>query len=339
MTTVLPELTLTARDVYKLLNDSPFGLLTYGRTVGSNTDAFSFAVHTGIINYTVPPNCRCGIAMRLGRRADRNQNSYQGLQWECGSYSNGRRCRHTSSITVGTFFDDVKLPWVKVLDLCIHWFFKTPVVSAAHQVGVSKGSAIDWYGFCREICYNIIDEMDICIGGQGFHVEIDETHLFQRKYNRGRQLAFSHVWVFGGICRETKEAFEQVVPDRSGRTLWPIIMRKIHPGSIILTDSARVYASLHEASRGGYEHYAVNHRRHFVDPANPNIHTNTVERQWGLLKGMVKGCMNEEKVEMYLGEFIYRRQFFTTLNVVEARTLGKQFDTFLGHMKKLYPGL
>jgi len=40
--------------------------------------------------------------------------------------------------------------------------------------------------------------MDICVGGRGLHVEIDETHIFHRKYYRGRILAYEDVWVFGG---------------------------------------------------------------------------------------------------------------------------------------------
>ena len=38
------------------------------------------------------------------------------------------------------------------------------------------------------------------IGGQGVEVEIDETLMARRKYNRGR--ISLQVWVFGGIERE-----------------------------------------------------------------------------------------------------------------------------------------
>ncbi|ODM89446.1 putative transposase-like protein [Orchesella cincta] len=215
---------------------------------------------------------------------------------------------------------------------------ETPVTVAAGQLGVSKDAAIDWYSFCRQICYDTVSDLDICIGGPGLHVELDESHIFKRKYNRGRQLAFQHVWIFGAICRESKEAFVQVVADRTGATLWPIIRRKVYPGTVILTDSARVYNSLYEAERGGFEHYQVNHRRNFVHPDNPNVHTNTIERQWGLLKGMIKGCMDEDRLEIYLGEFIYHRQFLMTNTNMEKRTLGKQFNVFLSHVRKAFPG-
>ncbi|ODM88686.1 putative transposase-like protein [Orchesella cincta] len=277
--------------------------------------------------------------MHLGQRSSRAGNSYQGFQWECGQSFAGFRCRHTKAITTGSFFDDVRMSWLTVWDLILHWFFQTPVIAASSQLKCGKDAAIDWYSFCREICYEIVSEMDICIGGVGLHVEIDETHLFKRKYNRGRILAAEHVWCFGGICRESKEAFLHIVPDRSGNTLWPIIKRRVHPGTIILTDSARVYNSLHQAERGGFQHYQVNHKRNFVLPSDSNVHTNTIERIWGLLKGMVKGPMNDAKLEMYLGEFIYRRHFFKSLSSMDKQTSGRFLKIFLEHVREIYPGL
>lgn len=51
------------------------------------------------------------------------------------------------------------------------------------------------------------------IGGPDMNVEIGETVITHRKYDRGRQL--KTVWVLGGICRETDKAFALVVEDRT----------------------------------------------------------------------------------------------------------------------------
>ncbi|ODM87007.1 putative transposase-like protein [Orchesella cincta] len=249
MSAVLPKLSLTARDVFNLLEKSPFGFVQFGRVIQSDIDALSLAIHSGLIDINNAPRCVCGNIMRLRQRLDKSENAYQGFGWQCHGSS---RC-HSSHCGSG-------------------------------QLGVSKDAAIDWYSFCRQICYDTVSDLDICIGGPGLHVELDESHIFKRKYNRGRQLAFQHVWIFGAICRESKEAFVQVVADRTGATLWPIIRRKVYPGTVILTDSARVYNSLHEAERGGFEHYQVNHRRNFVHPDNPNVHTNTIEPSVGFAK-------------------------------------------------------
>ena len=71
------------------------------------------------------------------------------------------------------------------------------------------------------------------IGGPGKTVEIDETILVRRKYNRGRVLA--QVWLFGGIERETKKKF--IVPlveeKRDKVTLFGYIQKFVLPGSTI----------------------------------------------------------------------------------------------------------
>ncbi|ODM88939.1 hypothetical protein Ocin01_17743 [Orchesella cincta] len=310
MAVIHPKLSLTPRDVFKLFNDAPFGLTSFGRQVRNDLDAFSLAIHTGLVDISIAPTCSCGNLNETWSEKRNAENSYQGFQWECGKTVRGYRCRQTISITSGTFFNDVRFSWIKVWDLCLNWFFQTPVINAGNQVGCGKDAAMDWYSFCREVCYDVVFQMDMCIGG-GLHVEIDETHLFKRKYNRGRQLAAEHVWVFGGICRESKEAFVQVVPNRSGNTLWPIIQHRVHP---------------------------VNHRYHFVDPNNPNVHTNTIERTWGLLKGTVHGSMNNERLEMYLGEFIYRRHFFKAITNTDKQASGRYFEVFLQHVREMYPG-
>ncbi len=145
--------------------------------------------------------------------------------------------------------------------------------------------------------------------------------------------------MFGGICRETKEVFLEVVPDRSGNTLWPIIRERIAPGTIILTDEARVYQNLHQANRGGFEHYSVNHSQSFVNPNDPNVYTNTIERQWGLVKRKIKGSVGDDQLPMYLAEYIYRKMNFQCLSDYDRKCRGSQFKTFLNHIIEVYPGL
>jgi hypothetical protein len=185
---------------------------------------------------------------------------------------------------VNTWFEGSKISILSSLELTLNWFFEVPVTAAAGQLGVSKECAIDWYSYCRQICFSVVSRQDICIGGPGLHVEIDESHLWTRKYHRGRQLANEQLWVFGGICRESKEAFVELVPDRSGATLWPIIKRRIAAGTVIMSDDARVYDNLHLPERGGFAHHQVNHTLFYVDPSDANLHSNTIERVWGLMK-------------------------------------------------------
>lgn len=316
-----------------MLHSDPFGLTSWARQVKNNDDAFAFAVHTGLISLETSPECSCGALKVLSNRADRND-----LQWVCSRRTSAERCRIITSITVNTWFDNIRIPILTALELTLYWFFQVPVTSAAGQCGVSKECAVDWYSYCRQVCFIVVANQDICIGGPGLHVEIDESHLWKRKYQRGRILANQDIWIFGGVCRESKEAFMTLVPDRRGVTLWPIIQRRVAAGSVIMTDEARVYQNLHYQQRGGFEHYQVNHSLNFVHPDNPNVYTNTIEAVWRVAKGKVRGYVNDEQIEMYLGEFMYRRQYLNVVTDRERRTLGKQLETFLSHIKAVFPG-
>jgi hypothetical protein len=240
------DLSLTKAETTALLMSDPFGLIKWGRVLHTEKDALSFAIHEYLSNINDPPICLCGQPRAIVKKGRK-------FVWRCPQ----RNCQSYVSMLQNTWFSESKISMMAVLDLTLHWFFQSPVTSAAGQVGVSKEAAIRVYRRCRNVCLDVLSRDDICIGGDGLHVEIAESHLWTRKYHRGRVLVSEQSWVFGGICRETNECFILPVQDRKGETLWPIIRQKIAPGSVILSDEARVYKNLHRPARGGYQHYLV----------------------------------------------------------------------------------
>ena len=116
------------------------------------------------------------------------------------------------------------------------------------------------------------------IGGPGCVVEIDESKFGKRKYHRGKRV--EGVWVFGGIERDSKRCFFEIVENRSTKTLIPLIKKYIKPGTQIISDCWKAYSSL---EKEGYTHLTVNHSKEFKNPETGAC-TNLVESTWHAVK-------------------------------------------------------
>ena len=73
-----------------------------------------------------------------------------------------------------------------------------------------------------------------------------------------------------------------------------------------MSDEWRAYATLEDE---GYEHHTICHKRNFVDPEDPNIHTQIIECQWRYAKNNypANSTRNDLK-ESYLQEYLYRKK-------------------------------
>uniref|UniRef100_A0A1X7VKF1 ISXO2-like transposase domain-containing protein n=1 Tax=Amphimedon queenslandica TaxID=400682 RepID=A0A1X7VKF1_AMPQE len=156
-------------------------------------------------------------------------------------------------------------------------------------------------------------------------VEIDESKIGRRKYNRGRYVE-GH-WVFGGIEQGTGECFMVEVPDRSAATLLPIIFKHVRPSTTIISDKWRAYSSL---ASSGMIHLTVNYSLNFINPIN-GAHTQSIESTWSQVKRMMRstGVMNtsSELFSTYLQEFLWRRKFNDT----------DHFESIIDAIKEQYP--
>ena len=106
-------------------------------------------------------------------------------------------------------------------------------------------------------------------------MEMDETLIALRKYERGRILKL--LWVFGGIERVTKLRFLVALCEGehcNKETLWLLTEKYIAKGSVIVTNKLKTYQGLQSL---GNRHLVINHRI-FVDPTNPDVHTQNIER-------------------------------------------------------------
>jgi hypothetical protein len=277
-------------------------------TVTANEEAcLSFLAERGVFYKTM--ECKhCGGVMhqKLARRT-----------FKCTSF----RCRKEVSIRHGTFFSGSQLECRKILMIGYLWILKTPTSSIVQMTGCSTRTVCTFARHYRNLCSSHLTEHDDYIGGPGVTVEIDESKLGKRKYNRGHVV--DGAWVIGGV-EDTPErkVFLRRIESRDRDTLIPIILQHVHPESIIRTDLWRSYSSLADHR---YMHETVNHSQHFRDPET-GVHTNRIEGTWNGLKLQIKPRNRTKNgIDDHLMEFIWRRKYSSS-----------QWDGFLAAMKDIH---
>jgi hypothetical protein len=84
------------------------------------------------------------------------------------------------------------------------------------------------------------------IGSHGRIVEMDETHIFSRKYHRGRMLVSESVLVVGAICRTDKKDCLRIVRNSNAEVFNTGFLHNIMPGSTVITVMWRGYNGVSE---------------------------------------------------------------------------------------------
>ena len=74
-----------------------------------------------------------------------------------------------------------------------------------HELKLSHRTVIEWSAYLRDVCnYTVLEESEQ-IGGEGVHVEIDESKFGERKYYRGH--CVKGQWIFGVVKLKTSQKF------------------------------------------------------------------------------------------------------------------------------------
>lgn len=133
-------------------------------------------------------------------------------------------------------------------------------------------------------------------------VETDETYIGGKQ--RGKNITVQDKAVVFGMVERGGSVRAEHVRSAGARTLLPRIHSAITSGTVVYSDQARVYRTLH---RVGYYHDTVNHS--IGEYGRGIVHTNTIEGFWGQLKRSIDGtyhCVSRKYLQLYLNEFVYR---------------------------------
>ena len=270
------------------------GLATF---CSNKNDVWYFLFATKIIEY----QCKCPQCQNVSIKFHNTGDNYFNKCRFC-SFCNSHFSIYTNTILTRAHIDP---PVFLCLAYC--WVNCYSLESTSAECGVNKNTVTNYFTAFRDsVITELTEGPQPEIGGDNLNVEIDETLITHRKYNRGRYLA--SVWVFGGICRETHQAFAIVVPDRTAKTLNDEIANHIKPGSIIHSDTWKSYEQIEKIPNRNYTHFNVNHSKNFVNPETGS-HTQSVERMWRDLKyrKTVSCGIRSKEAGGYVFEYIWRR--------------------------------
>lgn len=237
------------------------------------------------------------------------------------------KCGSKKSLLHNSIFTRTKLKPNEVLHILYCWAMQNSRNITAHECNVSKATVTNFFQTFRDACIDWLnDKGQKPIGGNGCTVEIDESLMSQRKYNRGRML--SPQWIFGGYCVESKEKFVLTVPNRTAGTLLPIIQRYILPNTNVSSDSWPAYNHINDLKEN-YKHNTVNHKRNFVDPIT-KTHTQHIERMWREVKRVKKRYegISCKDVDAHLAEYQWRERNQVTLQNAFSKAVQLISETY-----------
>lgn len=156
-----------------------------------------------------------------------------------------------------------------------HFIAGTTARTAAILVGVHRNSAAFYFHRLRDlIAYELEAEREAMFGGE---IEVDESYFGGRQKGKRGRGAAGKIPVFGLLKRGGK-VYTRVIPDAAGKTLVPIMERKVTPDSIVYSDSWRGYNALDVSS---FKHFRINHSELFAEGRN---HINGIENFWNQAK-------------------------------------------------------
>ena len=219
-------------------------------------------------------------------------------------------CRDKFSVTVGTIFEDTKLPLRK-------WFLAMYYVSS-HKKGISSCQLAKDCEVSQKTAWFMLHKIrglygqtdDSSLSGT---VEMDEMYLGGREINKheskktpnnqGRSTK-TKTPIFGMVERGGN-VVAMKVENTQGKTLMPIVSQFVESGATTYTDEANMYNKLGEI---GYIHQFVNHsQREYVRPCD--IHTNSIEGFWAHFKRVIfctYHMVSKDYLQRYIDEQVYR---------------------------------
>ena len=290
-----------------------FDLFEMSRHWSSFNSAKEFLRDRKIIRRDIPRCCDCNRLMsevKFGRAEQ--------VQWRCPSHKN-----KTLSLREDSFLHSQKVTLQQFIVMVYLWAHQIPVTTASEMATLTHNTAVQWYSYLRDICFDHLANNPITIGGPDHVVQINEfDSLMSEKRkktttNEGGVVPIER-WVFAGIDTTTNIGFLSFVPDKSAATLIPLIQQFVLPGTTIHSDQQLTHLNIGDIPvEPRYVHETVSQ-------------TNSLKCLWKNCKKKFKTMLgvHSTKLQSHLEEFMWRQQY--------GQTHKDAFDNILLHISQLY---
>lgn len=213
-----------------------------------------------------------------------------------GKYFKCADCRKKFTVTVGTVFENTKVPLSK-------WFVAIYLISShkkgisscqlARDISVKQQTAWFMLHRIREMMRNkekyeftgITECDEVFIGGKvaNMHKHL-RAKIRAEKSNHG---TMGKTPVIAILERGEGKIYTQILPDVKGMTLEKVIGENIKDGTKVMTDSYTGYNKL----KDNYDHSTVSHATD--EYVRGEVHTNTVEGFFSMLQRSIYGIYHQ----------------------------------------------
>ena len=226
-------------------------------------------------------------------------------------------CGNSFSVLVDTVFENTNLElpiWFQLITLMINSKMGISSKEIARNLDVTQKTA--WFNAMKVRCA-MLDQAEFLEGV----VEMDEAYLggsprkgrrkikspdyvptlstVENKRGRGTR----KVPVVGIVSRDSGLVSTKVIEKLTTRNLLAMFRQYVkQDGAVLITDEFTSYRKFDEV----VPHLTINHQEEF---ARGNIHTNTIEGFWSLLKNGIKGnfrAISKKYLPFYLAEYSYK---------------------------------
>lgn len=231
----------------------------------------------------------------------RYQTAQQRQSWTCQS------CGHHLHPTAGTIFHKSSTS--------LHLWFYAMYLMTSTRCGISAKQLERELGVTYKTAWRMAHLIRTTLMAQdggpipvGSQVEMDETYVggYRRLSRSGRPGPDSHKTPVQGIVARGGNVVALAVPSVKADTLLDNFQERVLPGTTVFTDELRQYDAIGTSMRG-YMHYRIKHSERVY--VSGNVHTNTIEGFWSLVKNGLRGVyhsVSKKHLQGYLNEYAWR---------------------------------